>query len=311
MTAAAQDLRRVETRFEAAGGRKLFRRAWLPERPDALLVIVHGFGEHSGRYEGLARFFAHRGFAVHAYDQVGHGQSSGRRGHVDAFDWFHDDLERFLALARSEHPGLPLVLLGHSMGGLVVASYAGMRTPDADLLVTSGAALSVGKGVSGFKMWLARVLRRVWPTLAIEAGLDVQGLSRDPEVIRRYEEDPLVHGKASVAFGASMSDVTAQALACAGRVRLPMFLLHGEDDPLCEAEGSRRFFEALPQGEALGSALRIYPGLRHEIFNEPEREQVYQDVLDWTLERLEEVATRPDSSAPSPAATPSEESATA
>jgi len=107
VTAAAQDLRRVETRFEAAGGRKLFRRAWLPERPDALLVIVHGFGEHSGRYEGLARFFAHRGFAVHAYDQVGHGQSSGRRGHVDAFDWFHDDLERFLALARSEHPGLP------------------------------------------------------------------------------------------------------------------------------------------------------------------------------------------------------------
>ena len=279
------ELRRVETRFEAAEGRRLFRRAWLPRDPIGVLVVVHGFGEHSGRYEALARYFAQRGFAVHAYDHVGHGQSEGRRGHVDRFDWFHDDLERFIAFARAEHPGLPLVLLGHSMGGLIVASFAAMRSPDADLLVTSGAALAVGKGVSTFKLALARLLRSVWPTLAIEAGLDVQGLSRDPEVIRLYEADPLVHGKASVAFGAAMSEVTAEVLGRAGDVRLPMLLLHGEDDPLCEAEGSRRFFAALPDPEASGSALRVYPGLRHEIFNEPEREQIYADVLEWVEAR--------------------------
>ena len=286
MSTATQDLRRVETRFEGAEGRSLFRRAWLPAAPRAVLVVVHGFGEHSGRYEELARFFARHGFAVHAYDHVGHGQSSGRRGHVDAFDWFHDDLERFVAFARAEHPGLPLVLLGHSMGGLVVASFGGMRTPDADLLVTSGAALSVGKGVSSFKMWLARVLRSVWPTLAIEAGLDVQGLSRDPEVIARYEADPLVHGKASVAFGAAMNEIAGRAIECAGRVRQPMLLMHGEQDPLCEAEGSRRFFEALPRDEVAGSALQLYPELRHEIFNEPERKQVFGDMLEWVDARL-------------------------
>jgi len=293
---SAQDLRRIETRFEAAGGRSLFRRAWLPREPRAVLVVVHGFGEHSGRYEELARFFAHRGFAVHAYDHVGHGQSSGRRGHVDGFDWYHDDLERFLAFARAEHPGLPLVLLGHSMGGLVVASLAGMRSPDADLLVTSGAALAVGQGVSAFKLLLARLLRRVWPTLAIEAGLDVQGLSRDPEVIRRYQEDPLVHGKASVAFGAAMNEAADHAFECAGRVRRPVLVLHGEDDPLCEAEGSRRFHEALPHDEVAGSELRIYPGLRHEIFNEPEREEIYGEVLDWIETRLG--ASRTESAAP-------------
>ncbi len=294
MSASLQDLRRVETRFEGAEGRSLFRRAWLPPDPRAVLVVVHGFGEHSGRYETLARFFAQRDFAVHAYDHVGHGQSSGRRGHVDGFHWFHDDLERFVEQVRTAHPGLPLVLLGHSMGGLIVASLAGLRTPDADLVATSGAALAVGKGVSSFKLWLARVLRRIWPTLAIEAGLDVQGLSRDPEVIRAYEADPLVHGKASVAFGASMNEITVQALEAAPNVRQPMLLLHGEDDPLCEPEGSRRFFEALPHASVAGSALQVYPELRHEIFNEPEQEQVFTDLLDWIDAQLAETeASRP------------------
>lgn len=285
-------LRRVETRFDAAGGRRLFRRAWLPASPRAAMVVVHGFGEHSGRYEGLARFFAHRGVAVHAYDQVGHGQSGGPRGHVDDFGWLHDDLDRFLAFVRDAHAGLPLVLLGHSMGGLVVASFVGSREHDADLVVTSGAALSVGRGVSGVKLALARLLRRIWPTLSLEAGLDLQGLSRDPDVISAYEADPLVHGTASAAFGASMTETAASVVGLAPRVARPMLLLHGEDDPLCEPEGSRRFFEALPGRDAQGHALRVYPGLRHEIFNEPEREQVYRDVLDWVEARLAEAGAQ-------------------
>jgi len=293
LDAPVSDLRRVETRFVSAWGRKLFRRAWLPDAPTAVLVVVHGFGEHSGRYEEVGRTFAHRGFAVHAYDHVGHGQSTGRRGHVATFDWFLDDLEHFIRIVREEHPGLPLVLLGHSMGGLIVASLAGQRTPAVDLLVTSGAALAVGEGVSGFRMAMARVLRRVWPTLTLEAGLDVQGLSRDPEVIRAYEADPLVHGKASAAFGAGMAEATERAQAGAPQVTRPMLLLHGEDDPLCKAEGSRLFFEALPREHVKGSELRIYPGLRHEIFNEPERGEVFADMLTWIEARLVDRAAMP------------------
>lgn len=293
METSARDLRRVETRFEGESGRSLFRRAWLPPDPTAALVIVHGFGEHSGRYEALARFFGERGFAVHALDLVGHGQSAGRRGHVDDFGWFLDDVERFIALVRAEHPERPVVLLGHSMGGLVVASLAGQRSPDVDLIVTSGAALAVGPGVSPFLMALARLLRRVWPTLSMEAGLDVDGLSTDPEVIRAYQADPLVHGRASVSFAASMDEAGRLAYEGAGRVSRPMLLLHGEADPLCQPDGSRRFFDALPRGEVAGSDLRIYPGLRHEIFNEPDQRRVFQDMFDWVVARLAEQHSRP------------------
>lgn len=250
------------------------------------MVVVHGFGEHSGRYESLARSFAPRDYAVHAYDHTGHGQSSGQRGHVSDFGEYLDDLERFLGLVRSEHPGLPVVLVGHSMGGLIVASLVSTRAPEIDCIVTSGPALAIGADVSPLKMRLARLIRRFWPTLSLEAGLDVNGLSRDPEVVRAYQADPLVHGRATAAFGASMTETIDQARRGAARVRQPMLLLHGADDPLCDPEGSRRFFEGLPHGTVAGSMIRIYPNLRHEIFNEPEREDVYEDMRAWIDARL-------------------------
>lgn len=279
-------LRRIESRFEGGDGRSIFHRAWLPGSPRCLLILVHGFGEHSGRYEDLARFFAARGYAVHAHDHTGHGESSGPRGHVSDFSDFHDDLERFIALVRSEHPGLPCVLVGHSMGGLVVASLAVLREPDVDCIVLSGAALAIGKDVSPLKMKLARIIRRFWPTLAMDAGLDVEGLSRDPEVVRRYLADPLVHGTATAAFGASMTETIDATQAAPSRVQRPVLVLHGADDPLCDPEGSRRFFEGLAVGEVADHAIHVYPNLRHEIFNEPEREQVYQDMDAWIEERL-------------------------
>jgi len=251
------------------------------------MVVVHGFGEHSGRYETLARSFAPRDYAVHAYDHTGHGQSSGRRGHVSDFSDLLDDLERFIALVRSEHPELPIVLVGHSMGGLVVAGLATQRAPDVDCIVTSGPALAIGPDVSPLKMTLARLFRSIWPTLSLEAGLNVEGLSRDPEVVRAYQADPLVHGRATAAMGASMTETIVAVRQSASRVQRPMLLLHGADDPLCDPEGSRRFYEGLPHGDVPGSDLHIYPNLRHEIFNEPEREQVYADMRAWIDDRLD------------------------
>jgi alpha-beta hydrolase superfamily lysophospholipase len=288
------ELRRIEARFEGADGRSLFRRAWLPLVPQRALVVVHGFGEHSGRYETLARSFGARGYAVHAYDHTGHGQSSGVRGHVSDFSDFLDDLERFLTLVREEHPGLPCVLVGHSMGGLVVASLAGQRAPEVDCIVTSGPALEIGKGVSPMKLKLARVIQRLWPTLSMDAGLDVNGLSRDPDVVRDYQADPLVHGKATASLGASMTEAVERAQDGAPDVQHPMLMLHGADDPLCDPAGSRRFFDRLPHERVRGSAIRIYPDLRHEIFNEPEREQVYGDMQAWIDERLAAGQSQPE-----------------
>ena len=256
-------------------------RAWLPREPEWLLIMTHGFAEHSGRYEDFGSWFGRRGCAVHACDLRGHGLSSGRRGHVERFEDFLDDLGFFVDAVRLERPGLPCFLVGHSMGGLIVAAFARERVPDVVGVVTSGAALALSPNFSPLKRVLARLAGRILPRLSMDAGLDVQGLSRDPEVVRRYLEDPLVDTTITLRLAVEVMDTVERTAAGAADVALPMLLLHGADDPLCLPEGSERFFSSLPGQRVPGSAVRIYPGLRHEIFNEPEREKVFNDVLEW------------------------------
>jgi alpha-beta hydrolase superfamily lysophospholipase len=275
-------IRRTESHFAAGGGRSLFRRAWLPPEPQRLLVLVHGYAEHSGRYEHLGAWLAGDGCAVHAYDLQGHGRSDGARGHVRRFADLLDDLEAFLARARGEHPGLPAFLVGHSMGGLAVAAFVRERRPELVGAVTSGAALRVAEVPSGALLLALRLLRRVLPRFAMTRPIAPDALSRDPEVGRAYLDDPLVFRRMSVSLAVEIFDAGRRTLAGAADVRLPMLLLHGEADPLCPAAGSRTFYEQL--GKA-GSDLRVYPGLRHEIFNEPEQESVFADLLEWLCER--------------------------
>lgn len=278
-----EPIRRHETSFEGAGGARLFRRAWLPAEPVRALVVIHGFAEHSGRYEGFGAWFARRGHAVHAYDHRGHGRSEGPRGHVQRFQEYLDDLDRLLEAVRAEHPGLPLFLVGHSMGGLVMAAYLRERRPGVRGAVGSGAALALAERMPRLQVALARGLRSVAPRVSLDARLDPQGLSRDPEVVRRYLEDPLVFRRLTVSLAVELHDAARRTAGGGADVAVPLLLLHGEDDPLCPAHGSRSFHRDLPTP---GSALRIYPKLRHEIFNEPEAEEVFRDALAW-LETVE------------------------
>jgi len=241
------------------------------------VLLVHGYAEHSGRYEELATWLATRGCAVHAYDHRGHGRSDGPRCHVGRFETFLDDLGSVLAATREAHPGLPLTAIGHSMGGLILLAFLSERNPPLASAVSSGAALAVD-GVSRARILLARTARRMLPRLAIGSGLDPDGLSRDPEVVRRYLDDPLVHRTMTTSLGAELLAAAPRTAARAGQVRVPLLVLHGEDDPICSVEGSRRFHAGL---RAPGCALRTYPGLRHEIFNVPERASVWQDVWEW------------------------------
>lgn len=285
MASAAEEglhLRRTETTVSGAGGLSLFRRTWEPASPKRLVVLVHGYAEHSGRYEGMASWLARRGAAVSAYDHRGHGRSGGRRAHLRNFSEYLDDLGGMLELAKAEHSTLPCHLIGHSMGGLITLAYLVERNPVISSAVTSGAAINPD-GVSTARVAMARALRSVWPTLRIGSGLDLDGLSRDPAVIEQYVADPLVFRDMSASLGAELIGTAARTAPRASEVKVPLLMLHGEDDSLCAARGSREFFSGVASE---GSELRIYPELRHEIFNEPEREQVYTDLWQW-LESLE------------------------
>lgn len=281
------DIRRTEGRFEGAGGRSLFRRSWLSESPERVLVVAHGFAEHSGRYEPFGRWFAESGCAVHGYDHQGHGRSTGPRNYVASFADYLDDLGAFLDVVVHEHPGLEVVLVGHSMGGLITAGFTRERKPDVLGVVLSGPALALGQALSGPSLWFVKLLRHVAPRFLANAGLPVDGLSRDSEVQRLYEEDPLVDTRMTPALALAMRDACERTDAGGAQVEVPMLLLHGADDPLCSPSGSEVFFASLPAGSAPPSALKVYPGLLHEIFNEPEREEVFADLLGW-VRSLEE-----------------------
>jgi len=276
---------RRESQVELSEVGARYRRSWLPSEPSRVMVIVHGYAEHTGRYDEMAMYFAERGFAVHAYDQAGHGRTTGARGHVDRFDRLVDELVRFIELVRPDHPGLPLTVVGHSMGGLVVAAMAALRHPEVEHIVLSGALLQLGGDGTGLRqsigLGVARMIARFAPRIAFPTGLDLQGLSRDPEVVRRYVQDPYVKDRMSVRMAAGMSSMISVVSGAAGRIELPILILHGGADPICPSAGSRNLYAGLTEKIAEKSALQIYPELRHEIFQEPEREQVWQDVLKW------------------------------
>jgi alpha-beta hydrolase superfamily lysophospholipase len=189
-----------------------------------------------------------------------------------------------LGAVRAEHPALRPQLVGHSMGGLILMAFLCERAPDVAGAVSSGAALAISENLSRGRMLMARVLRRLAPRLRLASGLDAAGLSRDPEVVRAYLADPLVFRHMTTSLAAELIRAVERTSRSAARVRVPILMLHGEQDPICPASGTRRFFEGLGVEPR---RLQIYPGLLHEIFNEPEHVRVFEDVLAWVRARAQ------------------------
>jgi acylglycerol lipase len=273
--ATAADGTDILVRHWPAGGAEVGG-AWAG-RPWASVLLVHGLGEHCGRYEHVGDQMAAAGLDVHAYDHRGNGGSGGRRGHVDRWPQYHDDLQERLRAVRSTAGARPVVTYGHSLGGLVVLGYLLTERPKPDLVVLSSPGLD--STLASWKKTLAPALGRIAPTLTIPNGIDGSTLSRDPSVAQKVGADPL-SGKASTArFG-------AEALAEQARVRrdlpgltLPTLVLHGLDDGLVPPESSE-ILAALPNVER-----RTYPGLRHELHNEPEGPAIIDEIIAWIRER--------------------------
>jgi alpha-beta hydrolase superfamily lysophospholipase len=265
-------------------GRKIYFQCWQPDQsPRALLLVAHGAGEHSGRYQPLAQFFSAHGYAVAVVDHNGHGHSEGIPGHVESFDDYLTDLRSFHLHMATHFAGLPVFLLGHSHGGLISSLYLLRYQSEFSGCILSGPAIKSEMEPGALQMWLIRLLAALAPKLGV-IQLDAKGVSRDPEEVRKYEEDPLVHhgkmtvGKVHAMFGA-MKTIEAKASS----LSLPMLLLHGGKDAMTAPEGSRFLYRNVGSTD---KTLKIYPGLFHEIFNEPEREEVLGDVLNWCDERM-------------------------
>jgi alpha-beta hydrolase superfamily lysophospholipase len=256
---------------------ELLLRHWPATSPWALVLIVHGLGEHSGRYEHVGDQLAAAGLDVHAFDLRGQGGSGGRRGHVDRWSQVHDDLQERLLAVRAAAGGRPVVLYGHSMGGLVVLGYLLTERHAPDLVVVTAPGLD--STLAGWKKTLAPVLGRIVPTLAVPNGIDGRTLSRDPRVAEKVAADPACATASTTRFGAEAMAEQARVRRDYGRLALPTLVLHGLDDGLVPPAASERL-ATLPNVER-----RTYPGLRHELHNEPEGPQVIDEVIAWLRER--------------------------
>ena len=280
-----------EGTFTGAGDATLFYRRWAPtERPGGVIVIAHGLGEHSGRYDYVARRFAGHGYATWALDHRGHGQSEGDRVFVDRFTTYETDLETFRQLATGTDAGLRAVLLGHSMGGAIAVGHVIDHPDRFDALVLTGPVLDPGRGVAKPMVVIGKLASKLLPKAGLIA-LDATKVSRDPAVVADYQNDPLVHhGKITARLGAELLDRAARFPRELGRVRLPVLVIHGTDDTLVPVHSSR---DAVPMFGSEDVTYREETGLYHEVLNEPERDRIIDGIVEWIDARLANVGRRP------------------
>jgi len=260
-------------------GLNLATRTWNPRTPPrAAVVLVHGIGEHSGRYQELAEFLAARGFRIHAFDLRGHGQSPGPRGHIAHWVEYRDDLHGMLAQARKALPERPCFLYGHSLGALIALDHLLAHPEKLAGAVLSGLPVQPARVAPPSLVLAARLLSRIWPRCPLRLAVRAEDLTRDPERIIAYRDDPQVSRRVTARAGAEILATIARVRAKAHQLRLPLLLLHGEDDPLNSAEGTRRFYEAVPGHR---KTLKLYPDTLHEPHHDLARTHVLADLADW------------------------------
>jgi alpha-beta hydrolase superfamily lysophospholipase len=254
------------------------RRRWEPAgAPRAAVLLLHGIAEHGGRYEHVGRRLADAGFTVVAIDHRGYGQSGGRRGHVDHWSQFTDDVEDQLTEVRAL--GVPVVLLGHSMGGLMASRYCvDTDRPQPDYLVLSGPALEAE--IPTHLRLAAPVISRLLPTLEIKDDGDPSFLSKDPQVGEVFYADPYRVPYPTARLGSELMAAMRETVAAIENITIPVLVMHGSDDRLVPVEASA-VFETLPNAERI-----VYDGLRHEIFNEAEGLEIVDTVVEWIDDRL-------------------------
>jgi alpha-beta hydrolase superfamily lysophospholipase len=274
---AAESLPAIAGEVVSADGTKLAYRAWPKQGSDVTFAVVHGFGEHSGRYERFAKGMGALGMSTYAVDLRGHGHSPGQRGYVDSWSQWTDDVSAFVRHVEAI-TGTEVVPLGHSMGGAVVLStvLAG-KVPNSKRFVVSSPALKLKVAVPRWQIIRAKAASKVIPRFGQDVPTLGSLVSRIPEVVEAYEKDPLVHGKMSARLYSEWQQAMKDIPARAGQIKITFLILAGSDDNLIDPAGSRELHAQAP----FMSELHVFDGRLHEPFNDMGSEEVFQQIADW------------------------------
>jgi alpha-beta hydrolase superfamily lysophospholipase len=275
---------RSERTFDGVGGVRIVYDVWIPEQtPRGVVVLSHGFGEHARRYDHVAARFGESGLVVYALDHRGHGRSGGKRVYVRDISEYTGDFDTLVGIAASGYPDLKRIVLGHSMGGGIVFAYGADHPDDYTAMVLSGPAVDAQSAVSPAKAFLAKALGSIAPGLPVEQ-LPTDAVSRDPAVVAAYNADPLVyHGKFPAGIARALLLVGETMPQRAAALTAPLLVVHGGQDKLVPVSGSHRLVECVGSEDV---KIKVYPELYHEVFNEPERAVVLDDVASWIEVRL-------------------------
>lgn len=276
MERAAGFMKYTEFEFNSNDGSVLYAREWQPgSELRGVICLVHGLGEHSGRYANLALFLTQKGYILLTYDQRGHGKSLGQRGHTPSYETLLDDINCFSRESLQRFPNLPVFLYGHSLGGNLVLNYVLRRQPKFAGVIVTSPWLRLAVEPSMLLRQLASFLNKLWPTFSMSSGLE--SLSRDLIVVDTYKADPLVHDRISVRLFIAVDHAGQWAIDNAAQFNLPLLLMHGEGDRITSAEATKLFASHVQKD----CTLKIYPGLYHELHHEPEKDEIVAELINW------------------------------
>lgn len=277
-------MRETTGTFQTTDQQTIHTISWLPDdtqTPRAVVIVVHGIGEHSGRYQHVAEYLTAQGFAVYSLDHRGHGRSTGERMFFDSFADPVNDLKQYVDRVQAENRDLPIFMYGHSMGSLISLLFALQYQFDLRGLISSGTPINVDEGAPPWLVKVGTFLNKYVPRLPF-GGLDAKTLSHDEKVVKAYLDDPYVtYARVKLGMAIKFSTEGAYVRQNIHTLRLPLLILHGEKDSIAPKSGSEFIFQHAGSPD---KTLKIYPNLFHEIHNEPEQTEVLKDISDWLIE---------------------------